>query len=64
MTYTKDWNTGHHIDLLAGEESYEKTRRSWGAKRYNQADYDYTIYEAAYNDIASIGTQYTEVGML
>ena len=64
LTYTKDWNTGHHIDLLAGEESYEKTRRSWGAKRYNQADYDYTIYEAAYNDIASIGTQYTEVGML
>jgi hypothetical protein len=35
MTYTKDWYTGHHIDLLAGEESYEKTRRSWGAKRYN-----------------------------
>jgi TonB-linked SusC/RagA family outer membrane protein len=64
LTYDHIYARHHNLNLLAGVEAFEKKRTSWGAKRYNQADDSYTIYEAAYNDISSIGTARTETGML
>lgn len=64
LTFDRDFRGGHHLDVLAGVEAFEKKRRSWGAKRYNQSDTDYTIYEASYNDIVSSSTGVSEVGML
>ena len=62
-TYSKDFESGHHFDILGGVEAFEKTRRVWGAQRYNETD-DLALYEANYNDISSLTTAFTEVGML
>lgn len=64
LSYILNLQEKHRFDFLAGVEVFGKSRRSWGAKRYNQSDPGYTIYEAAYNDIGSIATSVIETSML
>lgn len=64
LTYSKDFESGHHFDALVGVEAFEKQHVAWGSKRYNQAEGEPAVYEAAFNDIASLVATRREIGML
>ncbi|MBQ8713148.1 MAG: TonB-dependent receptor [Prevotella sp.] len=63
-SYAFTLKKSHNFDLLAGIEAFEKKKTAHGGERYNQVDMDNDIYEAAYNNIASIGNVVSESSLL
>ncbi|WP_366184064.1 SusC/RagA family TonB-linked outer membrane protein [Flavobacterium ovatum] len=63
LTYTKDFSSKNHFNMLLGQEQIKTTTDSWGATQSNITDPSYSNYQGGFINISPIGNLYGENGL-